>query len=95
MLNVFEQCPIYETKSFILRLVGLEDAEALLCIRFWLDEYKKKYYVRFALISKIENHAIRTVEIFGGDFGVLRIDLAKKYDTEEGFDEIARLAVDY
>ena len=30
MKNVYEQCPIYETKSFILRLVKLEDAEDLL-----------------------------------------------------------------
>ena len=125
MLNVFEKCPVYETKSFIFRLVELADAEALLscysdkentkrfnadyctsdfyyatveemiqCIQFWLDEYRKKYYVRFALISKLENHAIGTVEIFGGDFGVLRIDLAQKYDTEENFVEIVHLAID-
>lgn len=125
MIDVYEQCPIYETESFVLRLVKLEDAEALLscysdkettkkfnsdyctsdfyyetleemvhCIKFWLDEYEKKYYVRFALIPKLTNHAIGTVEIFGGDFGVLRVDLAQKYDTEDNFVEIVRLAID-
>ena len=29
MVNVYEQCPIYETESFVLRLVRLEDAKAL------------------------------------------------------------------
>ena len=30
MINVYENCPIYETESFILRLVKIEDAEDLL-----------------------------------------------------------------
>ena len=30
MLNIYVHCPIYETESFVLRLVTLEDAEALL-----------------------------------------------------------------
>ena len=30
MINVYEQCPVYKTESFILRLVKIEDAEALL-----------------------------------------------------------------
>ena len=125
MINVYEQCPIYETESFVLRLVKSEDAKALLscysdkentkkfnsdyctsdfyytteeemrhCIRFWLDEYEKKYYVRFAIIPKLENQAIGTVEIFGGDSGVLRIDLARKYNSEDKFIEIVRLAID-
>lgn len=125
MTNVYECCPTYETESFILRLVEVEDAQALLacyadeenvkklnsdyctsnfyyatvedmeqCIRFWLDEYKKKYYVRFALVPKFQTQAIGTVEVFGGDAGVLRIDLSSKYDTEDNFAEIVRLAID-
>lgn len=125
MKNVYEKCPVYETDSFILRMVELEDAEALLacysdkqnvkklnsdyctsdfyystveemkqCIRFWLEEYEKQYYVRFALIPKTESQAIGTVEIFGGEFGVLRIDLAQKYYTENNFEEIIRLSID-
>lgn len=64
------------------------------CIRFWLDEYAAKYYVRFAVIPKQEHQAIGTVEIFGGDFGVLRIDLARQYNSEDQFMEIVRLAID-
>lgn len=37
------------------------------CIKFWLDEYEKKYYVRFAVIPKAESQAVGTVEIFGGE----------------------------
>lgn len=124
MLNIYEHCPIYETESFVLRLVRLEDAEALLtcysdkemvsqmnsdyctsdffyttkeemeqCIRFWLEEYEKKYYVRFAVIPKAENQAVGTVEILGGEAGVLRIDLAKEYETEKTIIEIVKLAI--
>ena len=124
MLNVYENCPVYETESFLFRLVKLEDAEALLkcysdketvsrlntdyctsnffyttkeemeqCIQFWLDEYEKQYYVRFAVIPKSENHAVGTIEIFGGKAGVLRIDLEKEYDIKKYIVEIIKLAI--
>ena len=125
MKNVYEQCPIYETESFILRLVKLEDAEDLLacysdkdnvskfnndfctsdfyystvsemedCIKFWLEEYKKQYYVRFSVVNKADSKAIGTVEIFGGETGVLRIDLSSNYNTEESFGEIIKLTIE-
>jgi len=124
MIDVYECCPVYETESFIFRLVKLEDAEALLkcysnqetvsklnsdnctsdffyttkeemeqCIKTWLKEYEKKYYVRFAVIPKVENQAVGTVEIFGGEAGVLRIDLAKEYDIKNSINEIVKLAI--
>ncbi len=124
MINVYENCPTYETESFILRLVKIEDAEALLkcysdketvsklnadnCtsdfyyqtkeemeqyIRYWLEEYKNQYYVRFAVVPKIEKQAVGTVEIFGGKDGVLRIDLAKEYECKDSILEIAELAI--
>ena len=105
MLNIYEHCPVYETESFVLHLVTLEDAEALLkcysdkdmvlkmnsdyctsdffyttkeemeqCIKFWLEEYEKQYYVRFAVIPKSENNIIEIVMLvihtFSGDFGI-------------------------
>ena len=125
MKNIYEQCPTYETESFILRMVKLEDAEDLLCcysdrdnvkkfnadfctsdfyystveemgncIRFWLEEYKKQYYVRLAVIPKNNNRAIGTVEIFGGEAGVLRIDLSSGYNTEKSFAEIIKLTIE-
>lgn len=63
------------------------------CIKFWLDEYKKQYYVRFAVIPKSENHAVGTIEIFGGKAGVLRIDLVKEYEKKNTIIEIAKLAI--
>ncbi len=124
MINVYERCPVYETESFLFRLVKLDDAEALLkcysdkenvsklncdyctsdffyttkeemeqCIKFWLDEYKKQYYVRFAVISKLENQAVGTIEIFGGEAGVLRIDLAEEYDIMNNIIEIVQLVI--
>lgn len=123
MRNVYEVCPVYETESFILRQVKLEDAQDLLacysdkenvaklnadcctsdfyyttleqmkeCIRFWLREYEMHYYVRFAVVPKGVGKAIGTVEIFGGEAGVLRIDLAAEYITEQGYCELVTLA---
>ena len=43
----------------------------------------------------MENQAIGTVGIFGGDSGVLRIDLARKYNSEDKFIEIVRFAIDF
>lgn len=64
------------------------------CIRFWLEEYQRQYYVRFAVISKVIGNAVGTVEIFGGESGVLRIDLEKDYDTGSNLIEIVELAID-
>lgn len=125
MKNIYEHCPTYETESFILRLVKLEDAEDLLscysdknnaekfnadfctsdfyyatveemenCIKFWLEEYQKQYYVRFAIIPKSKGKAIGTVEVFGGEAGVLRIDLSSEYNTEKSFVEIIKLTIE-
>jgi len=124
LINVYENCPIYETESFILRLVKIEDAEDLLkcysdketvsklnadnctsnfyyqtkaemeqCIKYWLEEYKNQYYVRFAVVPKSKEQAVGTVEIFGGKDGVLRIDLAKEYERENSIVEIGKLAI--
>lgn len=125
MKKIYEHCPIYETESFIIRLVNLEDAEDLLscysdkenvkkfnadfctsdfyystvkemenCIKFWLEEYQKQYYVRFSVIPKDTLKAIGTVESFGGEAGVLRIDLSAEYNTEKSFAEIIKLTIE-
>lgn len=122
--NVYGQCPVYDTKSFQLRLVRLEDAKALMacysdknavakinadyctsafyyttlgqmeeCIKLWLSEYEKQAYVRFSVIAKTVGHAVGTVEVFGGEFGVMRIDLAASFDKENYIEELLRLAV--
>ena len=122
--NIYEECPVYETASFVLRLVREEDAGPLLacysdkkavakmnadnctgnfyfatvremedCIRFWLKEYGERRYVRFAIIPRTIGYAVGPAEVFGGEDGVLRIDLAADYDREEYLEELVRLAV--
>ena len=71
--------------------VTIEEMEQ--CIKYWLDEYKKKYYVRFAVIPKTSKHAVGTVEIFGGESGVLRIDLVEEYDVKNSIIEIVKLTI--
>jgi len=63
------------------------------CIRFWLDEYAAGRFVRFSIIDKANSKATGTVEIFGGNAGVLRIDLASAYETGENIKELAELAI--
>lgn len=123
-MDIYKQCPEYDTASFHLRLVRIEDAKSLMdcyadrdvaaransdsctsdfyyttleqmerCIRFWLLEYQKGYYVCFAIIPKAENRAVGTMEIFGGETGVLRLDIASRYEKECYIDELLRLAV--
>lgn len=123
-MNIYQNCPEYQTETFRLRLVRPEDAQALLdcysdpdvaaranadnctsdfhyttlkqmeeCIRFWLAEYQRGYYVRFAILSKQESRAVGTMEVFGGEAGVLRLDIASRYEQEGYIDQLLRLAV--
>jgi len=125
--NLYEKCPIYETKGFTLRLVEEKDAEDLLecysdpiaakffnsdnctsdfiyetldemknCIKFWIYEYENQGYVRFSIVDKIRDKAIGTIEMFAkqdyigefGEVGVLRLDLASRYETVEVISEL-------
>lgn len=43
--------------------------------------------------SQNNNKVIGTVEIFGGEAGVLRIDLSSEYNTEKSFEEILKLTI--
>ena len=56
-------------------------------IEFWLMEYASQAYIRFAVIDKLTNKAIGTIEMFGmvgaykTEIGLLRIDLASPYEN--------------
>lgn len=63
------------------------------CIDFWLKEYEQHTYVRFCIISKLTEKVVGTVEIFGGDIGVLRIDLATAYEADKYIEELLYLAI--
>lgn len=65
------------------------------CIGFWLEEYSKKKYVRFAVVDKQLNKAIGSIEIFGGDYGVLRVDLQSYYEKECYIFELLELSNKY
>lgn len=119
----YDGCPTYETPSFLLRPVQLEDAEALLacyadpvvaarcntdhciggfdfqtqeqmrrCIAFWQAEYDRRMFVRFAVVARQTGTAVGTVEMFGGETGVLRIDLSQAWEARAA--ELAKLAID-
>ena len=69
------------------------------CIRFWLNEYNQKIYVRFAVVDKKIQKPVGTVEMFNAkgfldDFedGILRIDLASRYETTAYITELLELA---
>lgn len=69
--------------------------EILSCIEFWLNEYKKGMFVRLSIIDKQTEKAVGTVEMFGGDFGVLRIDICSEYETESYLSELIDCAIEY
>ncbi|MDF2686867.1 MAG: hypothetical protein K0S55_2050 [Clostridia bacterium] len=123
-VNPYVECPIYETESFIFRLVEENDAKDLFecysdieavkfmnsdtcinnfyyttmqemrnCIRFWLDCYASGGFVRLCIIDKKEIKSVGTIEIFGGEYGVLRIDILPVYEKEKYINEILDLSI--
>lgn len=62
------------------------------CIDYWLSEYRSRRYVRFAVVAKESGAPVGTVEMFGGEAGVLRIDLATAWEPRAA--ELAKLAID-
>ena len=68
----------------------------------WQQEYKQKYYVRWAIVDKHSNKAMGTIELFNrqaGDYfnncGLLRLDLRSDYETEDCISSILSLIVQY
>lgn len=70
---------------------GLEDMQEY--IRYWNEEYEKRYYIRPAMIHKGTGKAIGTMEAFGGELGVLRLDLNADWERPEVLAELLGLAV--
>lgn len=59
-------------------------------IDFWLQSYKSKWFVHWAVIDKLRNKAIGTIELFrreADDFfnytGIIRLDLKSEYEVSE------------
>lgn len=69
-------------------------------VKFWLDSYKSKWFVRWVIIEKDTNKIIGSIELFhrtADDFfnhaGVLRLDLGSDYETAEVIECITSLIV--
>lgn len=90
-------------RIFSSRYPTLEEMKA--CIRFWLDEYENKVYIRFSVLEKATGKAIGTIEAFdkvGKDpnqvleivqnGAVLHMDLARPFETPEYLSELLALA---
>jgi len=73
------------------------------CIRSWIDQYRVRGFVRFSIVDKSRHKAVGTMEIFAkredlvgiGTVGVLRVDLASRYETAEVLDELMNPVEDY
>lgn len=74
-------------RGFLCRT--LEDMDAY--IRIWQGESES--YARPAVIDKAAGTPVGTVEIFGGETGVLRVDLRQDYEREDVLEELYRLAL--
>ncbi len=87
------------TSNFIYRTI----TEMKACIRFWLDDYARQAYVRFSIVDKTTQRAVGTIECFAksgtypgfGTVGILRIDLASRYENEGVITEILNMVEDH
>lgn len=66
----------------------LEDMES------YIDIWQGEDYARPAVIDKRTGEAVGTLEIFGGETGVLRVDLRTDYERPEVLRELYALAVE-
>lgn len=92
--------PIFNSDNCIgdFYMTAPEDMEN--CIRFWLQEYAQRYYVRWTILDRAAHQAVGTVELFNrkaGDFynnvGLLRLDLRSDYETEGAIAEIISILI--
>ncbi len=68
----------------------LEEMEK--AIHFWNHDIFD--YIRPSVIDKSTGEPIGTLEVFGGDTGVLRMDLRRDYETPEVLRELYALAIE-
>jgi len=75
------------------------EEEMLKMIDFWLMEYGQSGYIRFAIVNLETEKVIGTIEIFVkpqyhdfyGHIGLLRLDLASKYENEKDLSSLLNL----
>ena len=62
-------------------------------IGYWIDFYKKGYFIRFSIVDHKTNTVVGTIEGFSGETGVLRIDIKSTYETTSNILQIISFAV--
>ncbi|MBL5860617.1 hypothetical protein JBO49_08295 [Serratia fonticola] len=66
----------------------------------WLGCYEREEFVRFSIVSKEENLAVGTIEMFGAigvykvNTGILRLDILSRYENEMYLSEIFSLCLE-
>lgn len=67
-------------------------------ISAWLQEYREKSFVRWAVVDKGHDWAVGTIELFNRqsedsfhNCGILRLDLKSEYEREDVIEEILSL----
>ena len=63
-------------------------------IDYWLDFYEKRGFIRFSVTDRESGKAVGTIEGFGGETGVLRVDMARQYEKEKFLRELFDAATD-
>lgn len=94
-----DSAPFFNSDNCMNNFVYQTLDEMKSCIRFWLEEYRNQYYVRFSIIDKKVRKAIGTIEFFAkneidddfGRVGLLRIDLRSDYEREGMIKEILNI----
>ena len=61
-------------------------------IGYWIDFYKKGYFIRFSIVDRKSGAIIGTIEGFSGEIGVLRIDILSTYETASSILQILEFA---
>ncbi|MEG6613315.1 GNAT family N-acetyltransferase [Pseudoclostridium thermosuccinogenes] len=61
-------------------------------IKMWLDYYNGRHFIRFSIIDKATDKAVGTVEMFGGEPGVMRIDIMTEYEDDTLLSELIETA---
>ncbi len=61
-------------------------------VAYWLRHYSWRSFVRFAIVDSATNTAVGTVEGFGGEVSVLRLDIASAYEQPAFLAELLAFA---
>lgn len=64
-------------------------------IGYWIDFYKKRAFIRFSIVTSTTDEIVGTIEGFGGETGVLRVDICEEYEKQRYLSEIFNFAKDY